>query len=227
MAEAEAEAEASGAVAVRTQGQYEEKKGKVGKITKKKWYIIDPRASKFIPYWDGIGMVRSSHETASTLGHTLRAPVFSCARVAASCRIAAALHAHGRSLSAPRAVAQRPSKRQPPACCCCCCLHALCAQLNCGCSCRVAARGRGGGWRKRRLLHNPSPCRAGHASTAHGTQVALAPHAASAYGRTETAQALHVLAAVTSPLMLPSAAAFPWLPRRLRARETQAVGPLA
>jgi len=57
MAEAEAEAEASGAVAVRTQGQYEEKKGKVGKITKKKWYIIDPRASKFIPYWDGIGML--------------------------------------------------------------------------------------------------------------------------------------------------------------------------
>lgn len=45
-----------GLEAVRTQGKYEEKKGKIGKITKKKWYIIDPRSSKIISYWDGIGM---------------------------------------------------------------------------------------------------------------------------------------------------------------------------
>ena len=58
MAEAERLADEEGVVAVRTQGQYEEKKGKIGKITKKKWYIIDPRSSKIISYWDGIGMVR-------------------------------------------------------------------------------------------------------------------------------------------------------------------------
>ena len=30
----------------------------LSKITKKKWYIVDPRSSKLIPYWDAIGMVR-------------------------------------------------------------------------------------------------------------------------------------------------------------------------
>lgn len=60
IAEAEREAMESGMEAVRTQGKYEEKKGKIGKITKKKWYIIDPRSSKIISYWDGIGMVSSS-----------------------------------------------------------------------------------------------------------------------------------------------------------------------
>lgn len=59
MADAEREAEEMGLEAVRTQGKYEEKKGKIGKITKKKWYIIDPRSSKIISYWDGIGMVRT------------------------------------------------------------------------------------------------------------------------------------------------------------------------
>ena len=57
MAAAEQEAAEMGLEAVRTQGKYEEKKGKIGKITKKKWYIIDPRSSKIISYWDGIGMV--------------------------------------------------------------------------------------------------------------------------------------------------------------------------
>ena len=46
----------------RTLGVYEEKKGKIGKITKKPWFIIDPRSSKFVPYWDGIGMVRRAHK---------------------------------------------------------------------------------------------------------------------------------------------------------------------
>ena len=51
-----AEEEAEGMTAVRTEGQYEAKKGKYGKITKKQWYIIDPRTSKFTTYWDAVGM---------------------------------------------------------------------------------------------------------------------------------------------------------------------------
>lgn len=56
MADAEREAAEMGLEAVRTQGKYEEKKGKIGKITKKKWYIVDPRSSKLVPYWDAVGM---------------------------------------------------------------------------------------------------------------------------------------------------------------------------
>ena len=44
---------------IRTMGKYEEKKGKIGKITKKPCYIIDPRSSKFVPWWDAIGTVRT------------------------------------------------------------------------------------------------------------------------------------------------------------------------
>lgn len=48
------EQEAEGEEAVRTEGLYEEKRGTRGKISKKPWFIIDPRTSKFIGYWDGI-----------------------------------------------------------------------------------------------------------------------------------------------------------------------------
>ena len=51
------EAEADGEEAVRTEGMYEERRGTRGKIQKKPWFIIDPRTSKFISYWDGISMV--------------------------------------------------------------------------------------------------------------------------------------------------------------------------
>ena len=44
----------------RTIGVYEERKpAKKGKITKKPWYIIDPRTNKYMGYWDGISMVRA------------------------------------------------------------------------------------------------------------------------------------------------------------------------
>ena len=52
-----AEEDNEGMTADRTIGQYEEKKGKIGKITKKNWYIIDPRTSSFITYWDAFGTV--------------------------------------------------------------------------------------------------------------------------------------------------------------------------
>lgn len=51
-----AEEEGEGLEAERTLGVYEEKKAKIGKITKKAWCIIDPRTSKFVTYWDAIGM---------------------------------------------------------------------------------------------------------------------------------------------------------------------------
>ena len=54
-----AEEQAGDMEAVRTLGVYEERKHKLGKITKKKWFIIDPRTSNFIPYWDAVGMVRT------------------------------------------------------------------------------------------------------------------------------------------------------------------------
>ena len=43
----------------RTMGVYVPKEGKIGKITSKPWYIVDPRTSKFVPWWDGIGTVRA------------------------------------------------------------------------------------------------------------------------------------------------------------------------
>jgi len=52
----QAELDAEGLEAERTIGVYETKKAKMGKITKKKWFIVDPRTSKFVPYWDAIGM---------------------------------------------------------------------------------------------------------------------------------------------------------------------------
>ena len=45
-----AEEQAGDMEAVRTLVVYEERKHKLGKITKKKWFIIDPRTSNFIPY---------------------------------------------------------------------------------------------------------------------------------------------------------------------------------
>jgi len=42
--------------AIRSVGMYEEQRGTRGKIQKKPWYIIDPRTSKFVSYWDGISM---------------------------------------------------------------------------------------------------------------------------------------------------------------------------
>ena len=64
---ARAEEEGEGQVAVRTRGTYEEKKETRGKIKKKPWYIIDPRTSKFMGYWDAISMVSYAPaiETAS------------------------------------------------------------------------------------------------------------------------------------------------------------------
>ena len=43
--------------AERTVGLYTQKRGVRGKVKKKPWYIIDPRTSRFMPYWDGISMV--------------------------------------------------------------------------------------------------------------------------------------------------------------------------
>ena len=54
---ARVEEEGEGHVAVRTRGTYEEKKETRGKIKRKPWYIIDPRTSKFMGYWDAISMV--------------------------------------------------------------------------------------------------------------------------------------------------------------------------
>ena len=51
------EQEGGGEEAVRTEGMYEAKQGTRGKIQKKPWFIIDPRTSKFVGYWDGISMV--------------------------------------------------------------------------------------------------------------------------------------------------------------------------
>ena len=64
---ARAEEEGEGQVAVRTRGTYEEKKETRGKIKRKPWYIIDPRTSKFMGYWDAISMVSLAPaiETAS------------------------------------------------------------------------------------------------------------------------------------------------------------------
>jgi len=61
------EEEGEGHVAVRTRGTYEEKKETRGKIKRKPWYIIDPRTSKFMGYWDAISMVSYAPaiETAS------------------------------------------------------------------------------------------------------------------------------------------------------------------
>jgi len=50
------EQEGGGEEAVRTEGMYEAKQGTRGKIQKKPWFIIDPRTSKFVGYWDGISM---------------------------------------------------------------------------------------------------------------------------------------------------------------------------
>ena len=64
---ARVEEEGEGQVAVRTRGTYEEKKETRGKIKRKPWYIIDPRTSKFMGYWDAISMVSYAPaiETAS------------------------------------------------------------------------------------------------------------------------------------------------------------------
>jgi len=64
---ARAEEEGEGQMAVRTRGTYEEKKETRGKIKRKPWYIIDPRTSKFMGYWDAISMVSYAPaiETAS------------------------------------------------------------------------------------------------------------------------------------------------------------------
>jgi hypothetical protein len=75
--EAERLAAESGEEAVRTIGKYEAKEGKVGKITKKKWYIVDPRSSKVVPYWDGIGMVRAASLSLS-LAFLLASSLSSC-----------------------------------------------------------------------------------------------------------------------------------------------------
>jgi len=52
-----AEEDAEGLEAVRTIGKYEQKEKKIGKITSKPWFIIDPRVSAFIGVWDGVGML--------------------------------------------------------------------------------------------------------------------------------------------------------------------------
>ena len=53
------EEEAKGQVAERTMGVYEEKaQGKAGRITKKPYFIMDPRTNKYLGYWDAISMVR-------------------------------------------------------------------------------------------------------------------------------------------------------------------------
>jgi len=56
MRRAEREAEESPDLGVR-EGFEKKKEGKVGRITKKPWYIIDPRSSKVVPYWDATGML--------------------------------------------------------------------------------------------------------------------------------------------------------------------------
>ena len=53
-------AEADAGEAERTLGTYEKKEGKIGRITQKKWFIVDPRSSKIVPYWDAVGIVRCS-----------------------------------------------------------------------------------------------------------------------------------------------------------------------
>jgi hypothetical protein len=61
-------ASAEGQVAERTMAVYTEKQEKRGKITKKPWYIIDPRTSKFISYWDGISMVPAARTREHAAG---------------------------------------------------------------------------------------------------------------------------------------------------------------
>jgi len=58
MRQAELEATDDDPETRRTMGRYVDKNEgqKMGRITKKKWYIIDPRTSKVIPYWDAVGM---------------------------------------------------------------------------------------------------------------------------------------------------------------------------
>jgi len=52
------EEEAKGQVAERTMGVYEEKaQGKAGRITKKPYFIMDPRTNKYLGYWDAISML--------------------------------------------------------------------------------------------------------------------------------------------------------------------------
>ena len=53
-------AEADAGEAERTLGTYEKKEGKIGRIPQKKWFIVDPRSSKIVPYWDAVGIVRCS-----------------------------------------------------------------------------------------------------------------------------------------------------------------------
>jgi len=52
-----AEDEAGDLEAERTMAVYEEKVFKAGRITKKPRFVIDPRTSSFIPWWDAIGMI--------------------------------------------------------------------------------------------------------------------------------------------------------------------------
>lgn len=61
MRQAELDAPDEDPEAKRTMGRYVDRNEgqKMGKITKKKWHIIDPRTSKIVPYWDGVGMVRA------------------------------------------------------------------------------------------------------------------------------------------------------------------------
>jgi len=58
MRQAELDAPDEDPEAKRTMGRYVDRNEgqKMGKITKKKWHIIDPRTSKIVPYWDGVGM---------------------------------------------------------------------------------------------------------------------------------------------------------------------------
>ena len=56
--------------AVRTMGVYTEKAPqKKGKITKKPWYIIDPRTSRLIAYTDALSMVCAPTEPSRVMLH--------------------------------------------------------------------------------------------------------------------------------------------------------------
>ena len=64
-----AEEEGENMEADRTIGVYEEVKIKAAKITKKPWFVIDPRTSKLVPYWDGVGTVRVLTRNARAAAH--------------------------------------------------------------------------------------------------------------------------------------------------------------
>ena len=51
-----AEEEGANMEADRTIGVYEEVKIKAAKITRKPWFVVDPRTSKLVPYWDSVGI---------------------------------------------------------------------------------------------------------------------------------------------------------------------------